>query len=95
MLAQISNIDPRIITALLTNPSQIPAIIDPAIIALSAKILLLTVMGFYAFFSFVVYVQVRRLETWLLYLKRWHFSAFMLVQLIMVIAGWLVALIVL
>jgi len=91
MIPQITAFDPRLVTLLLTNPSGIFHVLDPALVLLSAKVLLLTITAAYFFFCLIIFIQIRRLESWLPHLKRYSFSVIMVIQLAMVAIGWLAA----
>lgn len=82
---------PQTISRILSNPREITLFIDPAVIFLVIKVLVLVLFFGYVLFALTSFLHMRRLETWLPRLQRYHFARFALIHLLFALVGWTVA----
>lgn len=96
MAGEFSQIfDPATLRYILDDPSRLALYANVAFIALIIKIVFLTVTFVYLIVALTVFVQIGRLENWLMSLRRYHFRRLALIHLVLVSFGWLLALIIL
>lgn len=80
---------------LLTDIGQISAFVTGDTITFITKAVVLVILLLYVLFALTAFIQIRRLEGWLMSLQRYRFPRYALIHLGLSIIGWLIALIVL
>lgn len=79
-------------TILLSDISQIFTFIDGETLALAVKGIVLLILLLYVVFAFAAFIQIRRLQSWLMSLEPYRFPRQALIHLGLAAVGWLLAL---
>jgi hypothetical protein len=88
-------LNPQTLAQVLANPNALSLYVDTTALNLVVKSAVLIILLLYIFFAFTAWFQVKRLETWLMSLRKYNFRRYMFIHLILAGLGWVLALIIL
>lgn len=92
MLPLLQNIvSSRQVQSLFENPGQVAPFLERFSLLFVLKVVFLILFLVYVIFAITAFLQVKRLQGWILHLSKYHYSKIVLIHLLLAVVGFALA----